>query len=404
MQLNDIAEFCGWEGYRAIEVENEENGLVIRLGACRDRPGRCPHCKRTTWHVHDYRWREVRDLPVFGKGVFLEVERRRMRCPRCGLFTEELPWLGARSRITRRLGAAVAGLCRFMTIKHVSEFFGLGWDVVKNSDKEALERRLAGFDPRQARILAMDEFAIQRGHRYASVVIDVENGNVLWVGRGRSREDIQPFFEMMGEEACKHIKAVAIDCNATYALEIKQHCPNAHVVYDLFHIVARYGRDVIDRVRVDEANRLKNDRAGRKLVKGSRWLLLRNQENIVRPEDRIRLQELLKANRSLAKAYIMKDDLKTLWSFRDEKEAAQQWQQWYRQAVRSRIPPLVHFAKNLVQWREGILAHCRYPIHTSIIEGVNNKIKVIKRMAYGFRDDAYFFLKIRAAFYHPDPG
>jgi transposase len=132
---------------------------------------------------------------------------------------------------------------------------------------------------------------------------------------------------MTGEEACKQIKAVAIDCNAIYALEIKQHCPNAHFIYDLFHIVARHGREVIDRVRVDEANRLKNDGADRKLLKGSRWLLLRNQENIVRQEDRIRLQELLKSNRSLAKVYIMKDDLKALWPFRDEEEAARQWQQ-----------------------------------------------------------------------------
>jgi len=404
VQINDITDLVDWEGYQAIDVESEPRGLVIRLRSRRGYPGRCPRCGHATGHVHDYRWREVRDLPVFGQGVFLQVERRRLRCPCRGVFTEELPWLGARARITRRLSSAVAGLCRHMAIKHVAEFFGIDWDTVKNADKEALERHLAGFDPRKARILAMDEFAIQRGHRYASVVIDVECGAVLWVGRGRSREDIRPFFEMLGEKACERVRAVAIDCNATYALEIQKHCPNAQIVYDLFHIVARYGREVIDRVRVDEANRLKDDRAGRKLVKGARWLLLRNQENIARPEDRVRLQELLAANRSLAKAYIMKDDLKQLWSFRNEDAAALQWRQWHQRAVRSRIPPLVRFAKNLVLWRDGILAHSRYPIHTSIIEGVNNKIKVIKRMAYGFRDDAYFFLKIRAAFYHPDPG
>lgn len=404
MQVNDIGDLGGWEGYQVASFENDGTTATIKLQSRRNSPGTCPKCGRNTDHIHDYRWRRVRDLPLFGTTITLEVERRRLRCPRCGPFTEDLPWLAARSRLTRRLGAAVAGLCEHMALAHVAEFFGLGWDAVKQADREALERHLSGQDPRSARILAMDEFAIQKGHRYATVVIDIESGAVLWVGRGRSRGDIRPFFAMMGAEACTRIEAVAIDCNATYALEIRDHCPNAKIVYDLFHIVARYGREVIDRVRVDEANRLREDRAGRKLVKGARWLLLRNRENITRPEDRVRLTELLAANRRLAKAYIMKDDLKLLWSFKDEKEAAQHWQQWYQRAVRSRIPPLVHFARNLVLWRDGILAHCRYPIHTSVIEGVNNKIKVIKRMAYGFRDDAYFFLKIRAAFYHPDPG
>jgi transposase len=404
VQINDISDLGGWEGYRVVGVEQGSAGTAITLQSQRGRFGVCPKCGDRTSQVHDYRWRTVRDLPLFGSPITLKVERRRLRCPQCGAFTEDLPWLGARSRLTQRLSAAVAGLCRHMALKHVAEFFGLGWDAVKSADKDALERLLSGYDPRTARILAMDEFAIRRGHRYASVVIDVESGTVLWVGRGRSRESIRPFFAMMGSEACSRIEAVAIDCTATYALEIHDHCPNALIIYDLFHIVARYGKEVIDRVRVDEANRLKDDRAGRKLVKGARWLLLRNPENLARPEDRVRLQELLAANRSLAKAYIMKDDLKLLWSFRNEEEAALHWKQWHYRAVRSRIPPLVHFAKNLVLWRDGIIAHCRYPIHTSIIEGVNNKIKVIKRMAYGFRDDAYFFLKIRAAFYHPDSG
>lgn len=404
MQVNDISEIGGWEGYLVVDFKNDGATAAIRLLCNRKQVGICPKCGCRTDHVHDYRWRKIRDLPLFGEPVVLSVERRRLRCPRCGVFTEELSWLGARSRLTRRLSAAVAGLCKHMALAHVAEFFGLGWDTVKYADKEAMERLLAGQESRAVRLLAIDEFAIQKGHRYATVVIDIESGSVLWVGRGRSRADIRPFFAKMGDEACKRIEAVAIDCSSAYALEIKEHCPSAKIVYDLFHVVVRYGREVIDRVRVDEANRLREDRVGRKLVKGSRWLLLRNRENIIRPEDRIRLNELLAANRSLAKAYIMKEDLKLLWSYRNEQTAALHWDQWYRRAVRSRIPPLVTFAKNLVRWREGILAHCRYPIHTSVIEGVNNKIKVIKRMAYGFRDDTYFFLKIRAAFYHPETG
>ena len=188
-----------------------------------------------------------------------------------------------------------------------------------------------------------------------------------------------------------------MDMNAGYAEEVKAQCPNAKIVYDLFHVVAKYGRQVIDRVRVDEANRLRHDKPARMLVKTSRWLLARNPENITRPEDKIRLRDLLDANKALFTVYVMKDDLKALWSYRHEGYARRFWQQWYGRAIRSRIPPLKAFAIGLKSYIDGILSHCRWPLGTNLVEGINNKIKVIKRMAYGYRDDAYF-LKIRAAF------
>ena len=134
------------------------------------------------------------------------------------------------------------------------------------------------------------------------------------------------------------------------------------------------------------------------MIKGSRWLLLRNRDNIKREADRVRLDELLKANRRLMTAYVLKDDLKRLWDYRHTGYALMFWQAWYHRALRSRIDPLKRFARKLKSYLGGILAHCRWPLHTSVLEGINNKIKVIKRMAYGFRDDQYFFLKIRAAF------
>ncbi len=151
-------------------------------------------------------------------------------------------------------------------------------------------------------------------------------------------------------------------------------------------------------MRVDEANRVKYDKPARKLIKGSRWLLLKNAGNITEEKDRVRLAELLKANRKLMTVYVLKDDLKELWSYRHTGYARQFWEDWRRRALRSRIEPLKAFARRLEGYLPGILSHCRFPLHTSVLEGINNKIKVIKRMAYGFRDDAYFFLKIRAAF------
>ena len=158
----------------------------------------------------------------------------------------------------------------------------------------------------------LDEFAIHKGHRYATVIMDAERTRVVWVGHGNSREAIRPFCELLGEH-CQQIEAVAMDMNTAFDLEVKRHCPQAEVAYDLFHVVARYGREVIDRIRVYQANLLREDNPARKVVKQSRWLLLRNRENL-KDRQAVQLQELLAANQPLATVYVLKDALKPrLW-------------------------------------------------------------------------------------------
>ena len=168
-------------------------------------------------------------------------------------------------------------------------------------------------------------------------------------------------------------------------------------VYARFHVVAKYGREVIDRVRVDQANQLRDDKAARKVIKGSRWLLLRNQDNL-KPEQAVKLEELLAANASLAKVYLLKDQLKTLWFADDEATARSGWQEWAGMAMSSGIDALMRFTRKLEPYLDGIVSSARHHLNTSVLEGMNNRIKVIKRMAYGYRDTDYFFLKIRAAF------
>lgn len=348
--------------------------------------------------IHDSQERRVRDLPIFEVPVELVVPRLRVLCPRCGPKLERLDWLEPYARVTTRLAASVARMCKVMSILHVAAYYGLAWDTVKQIDCRHLERELGPIDLSGVEIIAMDEFAIQKGHRYATVVVEPLRKRVLWVGRGRGREDVRPFFELLGEAGCKRLKAVAMDMSAAYGEELRARCPNARVVYDLFHVIAKYGREVIDRVRVDEANRLRGDRPARHLVKSARWLLLKNRENVTREEDQVRLTELLAANTALMTVYVLKDDLKQLWRYRHSGYAKAFWKGWYHRAMTSRIEPLKTFARRLRPFLAGILAHCRWPLGTNLIEGINNTIKVIKRMAYGFRDDHYFFLRIRAAF------
>ena len=391
----------GWEGYRVDTVgPSPEGGDEIWIELHREEgPGRCGTCGALCVTIHDWAERWVRELPVFGRPCRLLVHRCRLWCANCGgPKVERLSWLEPWARHTVRFGASVARLCKVATHKHVAREYGIDRKTVKNIDKRHMERELGPVDLSDVRLLVMDEFAIQKGHRYATVMVEPRRKEVLWVGRGNGRKDIRPFFEALGEAGRRRIEAVAMDMNAAYAQEVRAQCPQAEIVYDLFHVVAKYGREVIDRVRVDEANRLKHDKAGRKVVKGARWLLLRNARNIVRHKDRVRLKELLAANRKLATVYVLKDDLKHLWDYTYPGAARRFWEQWYSRAIRSRIEPLKAFAKKLKGYLDGILAHCRFPLHTSLIEGINNKIKVIKRMAYGYRDDDYFFLKIRQAF------
>lgn len=400
-----ISALGGWEGYRVGTVERFDAGVKgdraqvwIELLPHVGLPMRCSGCGRFQSSVHEAGERWVRDLPIFDAETHLLIHRRRVACLRCGPKVERLDWLDRYARVTRRLAESVARLCAVLPIKHVADFYGLGWDQVKAIDKAYLESTLGPIELAGVEIIAMDEFALHKGHRYATVVVEPSVKRVLWVGCGRSREEIRPFFNLLGEDGCQRLKAVAMDMNASYELEVQKHCPQAAIVYDLFHVVAKYGREVIDRVRVDEANRLRKDKAARRVVKSARWLLLRNRSNLKRRQDRIRLNELLRANRRLMTVYVLRDDLKHLWEYRYPGAAERFWKEWYSRALRSRIPALKHFAKRLRAYLPGILAHCHYPLSTSLLEGMNNRIKVIKRMAYGYRDEAYFFLKIRAAF------
>ena len=393
----------GWEGYVIESVERHDGDdadsaqLWVTLEPVPGKAMTCSGCGVRRLTLHDVSERWIRDLPVFDTECWLLVKRRRVACPDCGPKLEVLPWLERYARVTRRLAESVARLCRILPVKQVAEYFGLSWGTVKQIDKTTLLEEFGEVDLAGIEQIAIDEFAIQKGHRYATVVVEPRTRRVLWIGRGREREDVRPFFELLGEDGCRQLKACAMDMSAAYAGELKANCPQAEIVYDLFHVIVKYGREVIDRVRVDEANRLRSDKAARKVIKGSRWLLLRNRSN-VSTSDRVRLDELLQANRKLLKVYVLKDDLKHLWDYRYAGAAERFWNEWYRRAMYSKIEPLKKFARNLKDYIPGILSHCRWPLHTSVLEGINNKIKVIKRMAYGFRDDEYFFLKVRQAF------
>lgn len=241
---NIIARLGGWSGYKLVSSRDEWRSgtrwCVLELAPVSG-AHRCSGCGRATVSIHDREVRRVRDLPIFEVPVEVMLERLRVACARCGPKLEQLDWLEPYSRVTSRLAQSVSRMCKVMSIRHVARYYRLDWDTVKEIDCRQLERELGPVDLSGVEAIGMDEFAIQKGHRYATVVVEPFRKQVLWVGRGRSREQVRPFFDLLGVDGCKRLKAVAMDMSAAYGEEVRARCPNARIVYDLFHVTPSMG-------------------------------------------------------------------------------------------------------------------------------------------------------------------
>jgi len=315
------------------------------------------------------------------------------RCRRCGRrLRERIPFAKGKQRFTRSVGDFVLYLCRKATIKDVAEIVGLGWDTVKEIFKNHLRRRLKKRSLANVRLIAVDEFAIRKKHSYLTIVLDLESGQVLWSGEGRRAESLIPFLRKL--KRCRApIEAVAMDMWQPYFLAVKTVFPEATIVHDPFHIVQMVNR-ALDNAQRDLASRLPKSIRCRR---GLRFVLLRANEILDEKGQKI-LQELMKINEPLYKAYLLKEQLRQLWSLDSLDEGLRFLNQWFEQARQTGLRSFERLAKTLEKHSEAILAWYLFPISTGPLEGLNNKAKVLKRQAYGFRDLEYF--QLRLAFIH----
>ncbi len=399
MQKDDITKLVDIEGFSVAKIDFSKEGKVpeVKIHLKRDKAVFCcSGCGQFLFNYYDSRREEERDLPYgkWKKASFV-VDKVRVECENCGVKVEQLDWIDVWARLTKRFEEEVARECRLIqSIRDVAWRFHLGWDTVKEIDKKYLDKELNPPDFSGLRYLAVDEISTRKGHNYATVIADADRSRVMWVVKDRKKESLGEFYKKLGPEGCEKIKAVAMDMHRPYEEATKDYCPKAKIVYDEFHVVQGYGK-VIDEVRNLEVK--KATEKDQKILKGTKYLLLSNKENI-RREDHAKLRDLLSLNRRISTVYVLKDDLKHLWDYK-YKGAAERWfEGWYKRAIYSRIEPLKKFARSLKAHLKGILTHCRDKLGTSFLEGMNNKIKVIKRIAFGFRDMDYFFLKIRGAF------
>ena len=343
-----IDQLVGIQGYRVVALDfgegrdSGEKELVVEIERLEARH-RC-RCGAEFATYYDGSLRMVRDLP-YGpyKRSWLCFHQVRVDCPRCGVVTEELPFCSPWATYTKRLAAEVALSCReTRSLKAIAAQYGLGWKTVKEIGKRALAEELPHPKEVPAEILAVDEFSIKKRHRYATTVIDAEEKAVLWVGKDRRQETLEEFFSLFGEENCSGVLACAMDMWDPYEAAVRKHCPSAEIVYDPFHIISSYGREVVDKVRVEETK--KAEEKHKDVYKGTRYILLSNEKN---PEgwQQERLSELLALNKRLFTVYVLKEHLKRLWSYKSPYWAERFFKDWCRRAIYSKIEPLKKFAR-----------------------------------------------------------
>lgn len=399
MSTPSIAPYLPFRRVRVVgqRVETDRSTASLELAADRRFTPRCHRCEAGADRIHSRYWRRIRDLSLGEHETWLWLQIRRLRCPDCeAIRAEGFDFVASYARVTKRMARYIAQLCRMLSVAAVARHLGLDWKLVKACDKAVLLEEFGETDTSGLRLLAVDEISLKKGHRYMTVVLDLETGRVVWMGQGRKKKTLTAFFALMSEEERAAVEAVAIDMWAPYVRAIQACLPNARIIYDLYHVVANYHTKVLDKVRIAAYKKAATEDE-RRWIKGSRYLLYKNDENLT-DKQRPKLERLLEVNQQIHTAYLLRDELKEIWTLRSPWAVRQALGAWCELARESDLGPLERFADSLRRHRRGIVAHARYPIGTGRLEGTNNKIKVIKRRSYGFRDPTYFTLKVKQAF------
>lgn len=395
----------------------------------------CPHCGYECHKVHARQKRRALDAPLHPHELtWVSCWVRRFRCPRCGkTFTEQPGFIDRRAKVTHAAVYYAQTLIRLpgITLSEARVLTGMSVTTLKKYDKEQLKYCYSELNFENVQNLAIDEFAVFKGRRYCTVVIDNDRCQVLWVGRGKSRRSVQPFFDLLRQKkAADRIVSVACDQNAVYPRLVKENLPHAVIVYDLFHVMAHWHDDVLRpaRKKVEQEVRqriyrqakdnaqtqgqIPDDEALRRAVnealrryRNADWVLITPIANLEQDKRRRyeeALRNILEDNSLLAALYPVADRLRSLWRTKECGFSRSSLREITRllKAIGSMFAfkPAKKFAAMLERRQEGILQAGHFGFTTNRLEGVNNKIKVIKRKAFGFRDLEYFFLKIKAAF------
>lgn len=336
----------------------------------------------------------MRDLSCGGSRIFLEFDQRRVMCAvNKKVVQEELDFIADCPLYTKRFAFHIGRQCRKATILDVASEHHLHWDTVKQLEKQYMLAQLERFGTPTPRAIGIDEISIRKGHTYRIVVSDLIRRRAIWVGeKDRTEESMDEFYNWLGPKKASSIDLVVMDMWLPFRKSATKNVPRARILFDKFHIIRHLG-DALDEVRKQEQARLAD--TDRRFVKGQKYTLLSNRENLS-DSGRKNLRLLLAANKRLNTAYLLKESFDQLWDYNSETWARKFFDNWTASLKWQRLKPYEKFARMIDKHWEGIASYCNpeNKVPLGFVEGMNNKIRVLQRRAYGIRDEEYLRLKI----------
>lgn len=365
------------------EVAFERTGVVVGLRR-RARRLVCPRCGCLGRAAYDQRKRRRwRHLDLGSTRLYLECELRRFPCPGCGkVVTEAVPWARPGARFSRDFEDVVCWLAQQAAFSVISRLLRVTWRSVASIVRRVVEQELGRRRLADLYLLGVDEVSYRRGQRYLTLVADHADGAVVWTGKGRGAATLEQFFDELGREETAKVKAVSIDMAGGYQKALAEHCAQATVCFDPFHVVALANR-ALDELRRQLWRTLGKSRGSGRFVKGTRWALLKNPAALT-DSQRGTLAFLAKVNSPLYRGYLLKEQLRAIYAPQSRLHAAHLLDAWLKAAVRSKLKPFVKLARTLREHRQGILDAIRLGLSNSRLEGLASRIRLISHRSFGF--------------------
>ena len=399
MQNNSITQALSLPEYKVTNIKNGLDGFWINVVPYKRKPFICSACHKIhVGTVNSIKEVTVEDLRMFDKRVRLVVEKRRMRCPEDGcLHVEQVEWLKPRSRVTKRFAEDIYKLTSIATNAEVGWYLGLDDEKVYRIDFEMLESLAAKrLEPVPvAKNMSVDEVSWRKYYRYLTNVISLELRKVIWNAMGRTSEVLDKYYDSIGKESCDAIESVAMDGARTYISSTANKAKNALIVYDKFHVVQKLNTtvDTVRKLELRKAHKEGRDDLIKMMDCKQRFILLKNKSKLTENQKE-RLDRLCALNEPVYKAMLLKESFLELYKKEDEVSAEEYLNKWFDLVAVSGIQAFVILGEKFRNKAQYILNWFKKKISSAISEGINNKIKRLKRMAYGYRNVRYFLLKI----------
>jgi transposase len=377
-----IRETLGIKSHVVKTITKEGGELSILLDVRKRRRlacSSCGHLGRVRDRLAVRTWKHV---PLWGIPVTLSYAPARVACTHCGKTrVEAIPWSQGKCRLSTGLIGLLSSWCKLLAWDVVAKLYGVHWNTVATAVRQAVAYGLEHRELGDVLYIGIDELSRQKGHVYVTNVYDLKEKRLLWSGEGRSQETLRAFFEEHGKALKQRVKAVCCDMWQPYTDMVKEHLPDATLVFDKFHIMQHLLK-AVDEVRREEAHELK--KTNPELLKRTRYIWLKNPENLTEKQ-RARLGYLEGLNLRCNRAYLLKESFREFWEYQSKGWARRFLIKWFWWATHSRLKPMRDFAWMLRNHEDNILTYFDEKITNGAVEGMNNKAKVVSHRCYGFR-------------------